>query len=812
MNPNMMLTLLVAAWAAFAWSANRRWQLLKVGRGENRLDRIGERLVRLYKYALVQKKMDYYPLAGLAHKLIFAGFIVLLLRSLILWGRGFSAGFQLGIFGDTPVHLPLLGLVPIGPTYGFLKDIFACLVLTGALVFVYYRVIRPQQRMSLHPEGLVILGIIISMMLADMFYDGASLALRYRFADFGCDGASGDLGDLCNEARIILTPLAEPSAAGLHWALWPSPAGSLIAVLVQGLGLKSLVWLATIGFWTHSTLVLVFLNLLPHSKHFHIITALPNAFTSDLTPPGRLKPVAESSEKLMEMVGAAAEKADPHEAPIGVARIEHFTWKAILDFYTCTECGRCSDHCPAHRTGKILSPKHLTLDLRDHLYGREVEFLYRPGGPAGEPNGHSANVAHGAATNGHGASAEGGEAGHDHDHEDGEGDANGHDGHAHHEPAYPDNPNPLPEVLSHPVDLVPNVIHPDVLWACTTCRACEEQCPVLISYVDKITDMRRSLVLIRGEFPPELQKPFQGMEVNGNPWNLARVDRADWATGLGIPSLADHPKAPVLFWVGCSASYDDRAKRIARATAKLMKAAGVEFAILGQEETCTGDPARRAGNEYLFAMLAEQNIATLNGYQKQGGARTIVTTCPHCFNTLANEYPDFGGRYEVVHHTDFLLGLVLEKRLHPRRRVDAKVVFHDSCYLGRYNDIYEPPREILRRIPGVTLVEASMNRSTGLCCGAGGAQMWMEEQNKDRMNVRRTLQLIDTEAKVIASGCPFCMTMLTDGLKSQSLEGTIRQLDVAELLEESCALDQPVGVRAAMPQDPPRAAPSAASH
>jgi Fe-S oxidoreductase len=354
------------------------------------------------------------------------------------------------------------------------------------------------------------------------------------------------------------------------------------------------------------------------------------------------------------------------------------------------------------------------------------------------------------------------------------------------------------------------VIHPDVLWACTSCRACEEQCPVMISYVDKITDMRRNLVLIKGEFPAELAKPFQGMEVNGNPWNLARIDRANWAEGLGIPLMSEYPRAPVLFWVGCAASYDDRAKKIARATARLMKAAGVEFAILGQEETCTGDPARRAGNEYLFMMLAEQNVATLNGYKEQGGVKTIVTSCPHCFNTLLNEYPDLGGKYEVVHHSDFLLGLVIEKKLHPRKKVQAKVAFHDSCYLGRYNDVYEPPREILKRIPGVELVEAAMNRSTGLCCGAGGAQMWMEEQNKDRMNVKRTLQLLQTEATTIASGCPFCQTMLTDGLKSQSLETEIRQLDVAEMLEESCALDQPVGVRAAMPQDPPRAAPSAA--
>jgi Fe-S oxidoreductase len=365
-------------------------------------------------------------------------------------------------------------------------------------------------------------------------------------------------------------------------------------------------------------------------------------------------------------------------------------------------------------------------------------------------------------------------------------------------------------VQTHPVDLVANVIHPDVLWACTTCRACEEQCPVMISYVDKIVSMRRNLVLVKGEFPAELNGPFQAMEVNGNPWNLARLDRGNWAEGLGIPTMAEMPDAPVLYWVGCAASYDDRAKKIARSTAKLMKAAGVEFAILGQEETCTGDPARRAGNEYLFAMLAEQNAATLNGYKEQGGIRQIVTTCPHCFNTLKNEYPDFGAKFEVVHHTDFLLGLVAEKKLVPRKRVEGKVVFHDSCYLGRYNDVYESPRDILKSIPGLQLVEAEgWNRKQGLCCGAGGAQMWMEEQNKDRMNVKRTLQLLQTEATTITTGCPFCQTMITDGLKAVSREEEIRQLDVVELLEESCALDKPFGVRAAMPQDPPRAAPAA---
>jgi Fe-S oxidoreductase len=287
------------------------------------------------------------------------------------------------------------------------------------------------------------------------------------------------------------------------------------------------------------------------------------------------------------------------------------------------------------------------------------------------------------------------------------------------------------------------------------------------------------------------------MESNGNPWNLSRMDRSAWSDGLEVPTMKDRPLAPVLFWVGCAASYDDRAKKIARATATLLKTAGVDFAILGQEENCTGDPARRAGNEFLFAMLAEGNAATINGYKGGGGVRTVVTTCPHCFNTLKNEYPDFGLKVEVVHHTDFLLGLVAERKLVPRNAVQGRVVYHDSCYLGRYNGVYDPPREILKRIPGLEVVETEYwTKQRGLCCGAGGAQMWMEEQNQDRVNVKRTLQLVDALGgggngsppgeRTIASACPFCMTMLTDGIKSKNLEDQVKQFDVAELLERAC--------------------------
>ncbi len=795
MNPTWMAILLVGLLAAFCWSANRRWQLLKVGRAENRLDKLGERLKGTYEYAFMQKKMSDYRVAGMAHKFIFVGFLVLLLRSLMLWGRGFDADFNLWILGPDPVSFPLLGDIALGHAYEFIKDVTATLVLLGALVFLYLRVFKNEARMTHSAEAVLILGIIIVMMLADMMYDGASLVLLHRYAPTVCAGGQAEL---CQSVSTIIAPLgAAPLEVNtaVHWQLFPNPAGSLFASAFSEAGVQQLIFLAHAGFWLHASLVLIFLNLLPHSKHFHIITAIPNVFARDLTAPGQLAYVG-SAEEIGEKVMQAFDDADNAE-PIGSARIEDFSWKAILDFYTCTECGRCSDHCPAHRTGKILSPKQFTVNLRDHLYSREHEFLERPGGPEGlkGDHDHHASDDHEDDANGHD----------DHEH-----DADGHDHDDHHEPVYPDNPIPVPEVHSEPIDLISEIIHPDVLWACTTCRSCEEQCPVMISYVDKIVDMRRNLVMIKGEFPPELAGPFQGMEVNGNPWNLARIDRAGWSEGLDIPTMEQYPEAPVLYWVGCAASYDDRAKKIARSTAKLMKAAGVDFAILGQQETCTGDPARRAGNEYLFAMLAEQNVATINGYKEQGGARTIVTACPHCFNTLANEYPDFGGQFDVVHHSDFLLGLVAEQKLQPRQCVQGKVVFHDSCYLGRYNEVYEQPRDILKSIPGLELVEAEgANRQKGLCCGAGGMQMFMEEQNKDRMSTRRTLQLLDTGATTIATACPFCTTMIGDGLKAEDKEDDIRQLDIAELLEESCALDRPVGVRAAMPHDPPRRSPDA---
>ena len=695
MSPVFMALLLIVGWGVFAYSAWRRWRLMMVGAPENRADNRVERLGRTVTYALAQIRMPRYRLAGIAHMVIFFGFLVLLLRSLILWGRGFDETFSFWLFGPDQI---------LGHIYSFVKDVFVVLVFLGALVFIYYRMVQRLERMTLSTEGLIIIWIIAVMMIADVLYDGAAIAQHARLAS----------------APVAVAGETAVATAGVSFNI-SEPVGSVAAMIVQGLPDGALTFLKHLGFWTHVVLVLIFLNLLPYSKHFHVITAIPNVYTQSLQPPGRLPPLVDIDGML------------EREETLGIKRINQFSWKAILDWYTCTECGRCSDQCPATSTGKKLSPKHLTLDLRDFLYKHDKALVA-------------------AKANGNGDAAE----------------DNGPECHK---------------------DLVDGVIDPEVLWACTSCRACEQECPVFISYVDKIVGMRRYLVQERGEFPNELQTAFRCLEASMNPWGFPAEDRDKWAEGLGVKTLAEHPDAEILFWVGCAPAFDDRAKKVTRATVQLMQQAGVDFAILGNEEQCTGDLARRAGNEYLFQMLAQANVEVLNGYGVD--KKKIVTTCPHCFNTLAHEYPDFGGDYKVIHHATFLAGLVREGKLKPKTPVRKRVAFHDSCYLGRYNDIYDDPRDVLHSIPGLTLLEPAQTRDRGLCCGAGGAQMFKEEEEgRERVNQLRAQQLLDTNPDAISSACPFCMRMLIDGLADKDRED-MPELDIAELLLEAVGAKAP---------------------
>jgi Fe-S oxidoreductase len=327
------------------------------------------------------------------------------------------------------------------------------------------------------------------------------------------------------------------------------------------------------------------------------------------------------------------------------------------------------------------------------------------------------------------------------------------------------------------------VIHDEVLWACNTCRACEEACPVNIEYVDKIVDMRRHLVQEAARFPAELTRVFQGMERQNNPWGIGADKRADWAEGMDIPTLAENPDAEYLFFVGCAGSFDDRAKKITRAVAKLLKSANVSFAILGRDEPCHGDTARRLGNEYLYQSMAQMAVETFEGFH----VRKVITNCPHCFNTIKNEFPQFGGDYDVMHATEVVSDLITSGRLTLNGSAVGSVVYHDSCYLGRYNGVYDAPRRILEALSGVDLREAERSRNFGMCCGAGGGRMWVEEKPEQRVNFLRVEQLLETKATTIASACPYCMTMLSDGVKNKELEDTVTHRDVLELAADALA-------------------------
>jgi len=405
---------------------------------------------------------------------------------------------------------------------------------------------------------------------------------------------------------------------------------------------------------------------------------------------------------------------------LGAARVTDLSWKQLLDLYTCTECGRCTVVCPTTITKKPLIPRDLTIELRDHLNASSGEILRAPGEGAGAPG----------------------------------------------------------------RELAGDVVDPEVIWACTTCRWCEEACPLFISYVDKIVEMRRHLVLEKAEFPPEAEPAFRGMEVNGNPWQLAAETRADWAKGLGVPLVSEGGEFEMLFWVGCAGSYDDAGKRTSQALAKLLQAAGVKFAILGPEERCTCDAARRLGNEYLFQTMAASNVETLRAH----GVKRIVTNCPHCFNTLANEYPDFGGSFEVVHGTQLVAELVANGRLTLNAEVRRELTYHDPCYLGRTNGEYSAPRRILQAIPGLTLKEAPLSRDKAMCCGAGGGRMWLEEKLGTRINQTRMRQLQESGTSDVAVACPFCAVMVGNAQQELGLEGA-QTVDVIALAAQALGKD-----------------------
>lgn len=687
----LFAAILLSALALFAYTASRRIQLLLLGAGEreDRLDRPLARLWNMIEYGFLQRKMFRDPYAGLYHALIFGGFLVLTVRTLMLVFEGLFPG----------AGMPFL---PAGFWEGYLllKDVVLVTTFAGVVLALARRHVARKERLDPSFDADLILLLIGFLMVTDLAAGAARMALLEKTATTG----------------IAASASAATSAALAAGAMWEPLTYSLSKTLLFGLSPSSLRAIYFSSWWAHLVAILVFANYLPFAKHFHVITALPNLFFAKLDSPGR-------------MATFDIEKAAEKEK-FGVSRVEDFTWKQKLDMFTCTECGRCREVCPTHLTGKPLSPKGFMVDLRNALYADADALI--------------------------------------------DADAGRGDGSAE-------------RALSARTPLIGGWIDEETIWACTTCRYCESACPVGITYVDKITDLRRHLVLEKSEFPKEAQTAFNGMERQGNPWNLAASERDAWTKDLPFPVLTMAEVAggkvgggvEVLFWVGCAGSYEERGKRVSRSLAKLLHEAGVTWAILGKEETCTGDAARRLGNEYLFQTLAQQNVETMKGY----GVTKIVTNCPHCFNTLANEYPDFGGKYEVLHGTELVARLVAEGRIRLVNANPISLSFHDPCYLGRHNGVYDAPRDLLNAIPGLTLKELPRSRENGMCCGAGGGRMWLDETIGARVNQARFAEIEANATDAVGVSCPFCMVML--GNAKTELAGKTAAFDVLELAAQA---------------------------
>lgn len=515
-------------------------------------------------------------------------------------------------------------------------------------------------------------------------------------------------------------------------ATWSEPVASLIAGAFSWVGKTGAAVLFYVAWWVHLLILLTFLVYVPQSKHAHLIAGPVNVFFSRLSRPKLEKINFE----------------DETQESFGVGKIEDFKQTQLIDLYACVECGRCTNMCPATGTGKMLSPMDLILKLRDHLTEKGAAVTSKaPWVPTFAFKNTKGNQLAFAAQGLQEQAA----------------------------------------ALEMP-SLIGDVITEEEIWACTTCRNCEDQCPVMNEHVDKIIDLRRYLVLTEGKMNPDAQRAMTNIERQGNPWGLNRKEKENWRElreDVHIPTVKEMQKAgeqfEYLFWVGSMGSFDNRSQKIALAFARLLNEAGVKFAILGNKEKNSGDTPRRLGNEFLFQELATNNIAEF----EKAGVKKIVTIDPHAYNTFKNEYPDFGFEAEVYHHTELLAKLIEEGRLVPKYEVNETVTFHDSCYLGRYNEVYEQPRNILRAIPGVKLVEMERNRETGMCCGAGGGLMWMEETTGTRINVARTEQALAVNPTVISSGCPYCLTMLTDGTKAKEVEDKVATYDIAELLEKA---------------------------
>jgi len=662
----------VIFWSIFALAISlflhrtyRLWRYLPLGRGERRFDYMPKRILIALVHVVGQwcqlKNLSLKDRAGLGHVFMVWGFLTFVLYYLlfIIIGTGF------GISEIMENNLFFF-------YYSWVMDIAAPFVIIGASWGIIRRYIVKPPRLEGEQtiEAMVILVTVLIHPATHLFKVATSIGLGHP-------------------------------PAGLAPTL--PPISSALANLFSGFTISSLQAAHTGFFWAHWGIVLFVLVYIGYSRYLHMVASPFNVLLQSSRPKGALSPIdLETAETF------------------GVSKITDFTWKQLLDLYSCVVCGRCQDDCPAYTSGKLLNPKKLIQDLKKHLLEVGPELVSSKAKTA-------ANLSKA---------------------------------------------------------LIGEVITVDEIWDCTTCRACQEVCPVYVEHIDKVIDLRRNLVLEQASIPETAEGALRSIEARGHPWRGTTLSRTDWADGLDIKTVAeDSPprRIDILYWVGCTEALEDRSMKVAQAMGKLLKLAKIKFGILGAEESCCGEPARRLGNEYLFQIQAQKNIELMKSYN----VNKIVTACPHCYNTLKNEYPQFGGEFEVIHHTEFIADLLRENKLGIIKGNGGVVTYQDSCYLGRYNDIYEPPRQILNNMVDITIVEMERNRERGFCCGGGGGRMWLEERIGRRINELRTEQVIETKAEIIATACPFCLQMFEDGIKAKAVEKSLKVMDIAELVAES---------------------------